>query len=86
MIFYVVYAQQYIGVYTDFDVNDSNAMPADIFFFFSVVTVVYLRDISHRGRSLAVLKNVPADRRTLYFLCRRQKHGLQYKKKKGVFI
>lgn len=48
--------------------------------FFLVVAVVYLRDISHRGRSLVFLKNVPADRRTLYFLCRRQKHELLYKK------
>jgi len=69
---------EYIGVYTDFDVNDSNTVLCG-FLFFLVVAVVYLRDISHRGRSLAVLKNVPTDRRTLYFLCRQQKHGLLYK-------
>lgn len=75
---------EYIGVYTDFDVNDSYTVvqySAGIFFFFFQWQVVYLRDISHRGRrSLAVLKNVPADGRTLYFLCRQQKHGLLYKK------
>lgn len=79
MIFHVI--PQYIGIYTDFDVNDSNKVLCGyIFSFFLVVAVVYLRYISHRGRSLAFLKNVPADRRTLYFLCRRQKHELLYKK------